>query len=375
MKIALYYNLKFGGAKRVVYEHVKGLIKLGHTVDVYTPDLESDSFDPGKVASKVYKYNYMEFSLKLPMLSRVINDFKVFIIYKYIHKTIARDIDSGNYDIVLVHPDKFTQAPFVLRFLKSITVYYCQEPLRIVYEYSMRINENVGILNKAYENINRFIRKKIDLLNVESADFYLASCLHVRERMISAYNVFPNISYPGVDTSIFKSTLNNKKNQIFFVGDRFDPLDGFDLIKNALLLLPEKIRPILKIISWNKDNSKRISDKQLVEIYNESLITLCMSRYETFGLVPLESMSCGTATIATNVGGHRETVINNQTGYLVELDVKEISNKIIGLLTNKSLLEKHCAAARKHVVKNWSWEICILQLEIHLKKYVCYVKS
>ena len=56
MKIAVFYNLAFGGAKRVVQEHVKGLVGLGHTVDVYTTDQGSDIFDPGKYASSVFVY-------------------------------------------------------------------------------------------------------------------------------------------------------------------------------------------------------------------------------------------------------------------------------------------------------------------------------
>jgi len=375
MRIALYYNLKFGGAKRVAYEHVKGLVKLGHTVDVYTLDFENDIFDPGRVATNVFRYNYHEFSRHFPVLSRLINDFKIFLIYKIIHKKIAKDIDSNSYDLVLVHPDKFTQAPFVLRFLKSKTVYYCQEPLRVAYEYSMKLSKDIGIINRIYENFNRYVRKRIDLRNVKSAKFYVASCLHVRERMISAYNVFSDVVYPGVDDSIFNPLLKKKKNQILFVGDRTDLLDGFDLANSAVNFLPKNIRLNLKVISWNKDNSQRVSEKQLCEIYNESLMTLCANRYETFGLVPLESMACGTPVIATNIGGHRETVINNLTGFLVEPSVKEISNKILNLLTNRKLLEKFSFNSRKHIKKNWSWDHCILDLEEYLKTHIGHEES
>ena len=375
MRIALYYNLKFGGAKRVAYEHVKGLVKLGHTVDVYTLDFENDIFDPGRVATNVFRYNYHEFSRHFPVLSRLINDFKIFLIYKIIHKKIAKDIDSNSYDLVLVHPDKFTQAPFVLRFLKSKTVYYCQEPLRVAYEYSMKLSKDIGIINRIYENFNRYVRKRIDLRNVKSAKFYVASCLHVRERMISAYNVFSDVVYPGVDDYIFKPLLKKKKNQILFVGDRTDLLDGFDLANSAVNFLPKNIKLNLKVISWNKDNSQRVSEKQLCEIYNESLMTLCANRYETFGLVPLESMACGTPVIATNIGGHRETVINNLTGFLVEPSVKEISNKILNLLTNRKLLEKYSFNSRKHIKKNWSWDHCILDLEEYLKTHIGHEES
>jgi len=39
---------------------------------------------------------------------------------------------------------------------------------------------------------------------------------------------------------------------------------------------------------------------------------------EDFGLVPVEAMACGTPVIALNKGGAAETVIDGQTGALVE---------------------------------------------------------
>ena len=55
MKIAIFYNITFSGAKRVVMEHVKGLKLLGNSVDVFTTDTKTDIFDPGQYANKKNK--------------------------------------------------------------------------------------------------------------------------------------------------------------------------------------------------------------------------------------------------------------------------------------------------------------------------------
>ena len=160
MKIAVFYYIKFSGAKRVVQEHVKGLRALGNVVDVYTTDSALDIFDPGKFADNKYLYNFSPTKLNVPILKRIKADFiDTFLSLRLLHKKIAKDIDSRKYDIVLVHTDINIQAPFLLRYLRTKNVYYCLEPLRNAYEYSLRLKGNFSLVNIFYENLNRWIRK------------------------------------------------------------------------------------------------------------------------------------------------------------------------------------------------------------------------
>ncbi len=362
MKIAIFYNLAFGGAKRVVMDHAKGLKSKGHIVDLYTVNIEKDVFDPSVYCDSVFTYQ-INIDSKMPLIARFIRDYNNFFKLKFLHKKIASDIDKKKYDIVLVHPDKFTQSPFILRFLKTKSVYYCQEPLRIVYEYSMRLRENVNILKRIYEEITRQFRKQIDRDNVRSATYTIASCYHVRERMIESYEVFPKVVYCAVDEKIFKPLKIKKKKQIFYVGSPKVIEDGYDLVDNALKLIPKARRPKLLVVSWRKSNGERLSEEDLVKIYNESMITMCTSRLETFGLVPLESMACGTPVIATNVSGHRETVANGKVGFLVDFNPPEIAEKIMEIIDNTKLASDMAKKSRQWIVKNWTWEKHINSLE------------
>src|SRR5258708_1780159 len=125
MKIALYYHLNFGGAKRVVMEHAKGLKEKGHSVDLYAVNLENDIFDPSPYCENVFNYSF-SLSSSFPFSKRIIQDYKNFFTYKKLHQKIAHDVDSRKYDIILAHPDKFTQAPFLLQFVSTKSIYYCQ---------------------------------------------------------------------------------------------------------------------------------------------------------------------------------------------------------------------------------------------------------
>jgi len=359
MRIAVFYSLAFGGAKRVVFEHIKGLKKRNHTVDVYIVNPEPDIFDPTPYCDTAYTYIFRHDIYKFPIIGRFMKDYKTFFHLKNFHKKIAKDIDKGKYDVVLVHPDRFTQAPFILKFLKTPSVYYCQEPLRIVYEYALRLKDNVGLLKHVYEDATRMYLKRIDRENVRAATLTIASCYHIRERMIEVYDVYPKVVYCGIDDTIFRPLKQNKSNQIFFVGSTTISIDGYDLIEKAFHLIPENLRPKLRIVSWQNENKNRLTDKALVETYNHSIVTLCLSRFETFGLVPLESMACGTPVIATKVSGHRETVVDNKTGFLVDFDPKEIAKKLMFLIKNPSKVITMGKNARRHIENSFTWKIQI----------------
>ena len=366
MKIAVFYNIDFSGAKRVVKEHVKGLKQHGHAVDLYTTDEAFDIFHPKPYSDKTFIYSFSPFVINLPVLRRVKSDFiDTFILLRRLHEKIARDIDNNRYDLVLVHTDIYTQAPFLLRFLKTKNVYYCLEPLRNAYEYSLRLKSG-NLLNKLYENLNRWIRKRIDLKNVLSTNELLTISLFSRERIIAAYDRIAEVSYIGVDENIFKPVKVNKKNQVLFVADK-DPIYGYDLAEKAINLIPTEFRPTLKVITWKKENSQRLSDKELIMTYNESLVTLSLSKLDTFGLVSLESLSCGVPVIALNVAGYREIIEDGKSGFLVYFRPEEIAEKILFFIKNKEAAEKMAIESRKIILAKWKWQSLIKKLDNKLR--------
>ena len=92
------------------------------------------------------------------------------------------------------------------------------------------------------------------------------------------------------------------------------------------------------------------------------MVTLSLSKFDTFGLVPLESMACGIPVIAFNVAGYRETVINNKTGYLVDFDPSEIAEKITYLFNQPAEADIMGKNGRKWIEERWTWKKQIEQL-------------
>src|SRR4030042_462553 len=125
MKIAIYHNLPSGGAKRALYEYVVRL-KNKHEFDLYNLSTSNEDF----LDLRPHVKNVFTYGLKFKYIPLITKGYNILITLKSLEKKIAEDIDSRNYDLVFVHHCQFIQSPFVLRYLQTPTLYYCQEPRR-----------------------------------------------------------------------------------------------------------------------------------------------------------------------------------------------------------------------------------------------------
>lgn len=331
MKIALFHNLSIGGALRVVEAQARYL-ETKHKVKIFrlNDNLQGN---------------------------RLKKDFNNFVSLAKKHKLLAQKIDDQNFDVVLAHPDKLTQASFLLRYLKTPSVYFCQELLRIAYEPELAFKGSA--INELYENTTRLIRKRIDRKNAQSTDLIITASRYIKGKVKVAYNKRAQVVNLGVDTKVFKPGLK-KTNQLLFVGAK-NKFEGYDLAHE----IAKKTATKLKVISGFK-----ITDNELAKEYSKSIATLCLQHSEPFGLVALESMACETPVLAVNEGGYKETVVNNKTGYLLPRNVRKFVRIVDNLVLVRNVANKLGWAGRKHVQQNFSWKHHNRTLEGHLEKIV-----
>lgn len=393
LKIATFHNLIYGGAKRSVFELIK-IISQRCNVDFYRISVNQESlFDLCSIAQNTHTSEYKGLYFKIRPFS-YLNAFMDFInLYRLnrIYHRIADRINKSDYDVVFIGHCQYTYAPRLLRYLNKPTVYYSQEPWRRFYEPDIEYKTHISLGKLIYDLFFWFIHKlykiflKInDRKNIGHASLILCNSRYSQQNLYRTYSITAKINYLGVDAHEFKPLGLVKENLVLSIG-HLEPRKAHDFVIKAISKVKHSIKPRLGIVypigsdaekeykgylEKLADNCRvkvsffvQIADEELVSIYNQAKITLCAFVNEPFGLVPLESMACQTPVIAVDEAGLKESVVNNETGILVERDLNKFADALEYLLTRDEIRIKMGQNGREHVLKNWTWEKSAEELE------------
>ncbi|ORV09345.1 glycogen synthase [Mycolicibacterium fallax] len=98
------------------------------------------------------------------------------------------------------------------------------------------------------------------------------------------------------------------------------------------------------------------------EILSASAVFVCPSVYEPLGIVNLEAMACGTAVVASAVGGIPEVVDDGVTGTLVRYTPEDaaafeagIADAVNALVNDPARAVRYGAAGRQRCIDEFSW--------------------
>ncbi len=310
-------------------------------------------------------------------------------------------IRNGGWDIIHSH------GPFA-----PVMPYLAHKFASKKYNPNTNLTANIATFHASFRDVlfyditKEFLRKKfknIDGLIAVSEEAKFS----VKQYFDGDFIVIPN----GVDSEKFNPDLPRidkfkKENfNIFFAG-RFDTRKGINYLVLAFYFILKKIpNAFLWIGGGDKYRKfgldllrKRISakDKKFSErieylrfiphkdlpLYFASADIFCSPAIggESFGIVLIESMSCGTPVVASNIPGYRDVITHGSDGFLAEpRNVHDIAKKIILLAKDEKLRKIMSLNGRKKVLEKFSWDKVTTEIEDYyyyvLKKKMNEVKK
>src|SRR5919112_4637190 len=189
----------------------------------------------------------------------------------------------------------------------------------------------------------------------EAADAIIAVSAGMREDILEAYPAVDparvHVIYNGIDTELYRPDpgtdvlerigVDLERPYLTFVG-RITRQKGVPHLLRAGLELDPEVQMVLLAGAADTPELKAETDAAIAElrarrdgvfvvsemlpatevrqVLSHAAVFCCPSVYEPLGIVNLEAMACGTAVVASRVGGIPEVVIDEGTGILVDPD-------------------------------------------------------
>ena len=380
--------LSAGGMSIYILNFVNKLGEMGHIIDIYARSHKEEDESIVKVhknvriihlcsASKDLYKDTHEFSQKL---------------YSFIRK------NSLKYDIIHSHYFYSALVGLNLKGKIQIPIVHTFHSLAIAKRKLGGVNDQKRIAKE------KFIVKEVDGL--------IVSTTLEKNDLLEDYHAESNkiaIVSPGVNQKVFREIRKDKARKklgfpdrckfLLFVG-RIDPIKSIETLILALDILirkykskekhnykSDKLQVVLiggdvtsrafrknkevqRIMSLIEEKNleccvKFIGSKphnELPYYYSAADVVVLPSVYESFGLVILEAMACGSLVVASRVGGLKYLIKDKENGLLFESgNSLELSEKIWIGLHNRYLRNqlKNNAGKYSHTL-NWDKQAKIL---------------
>jgi D-inositol-3-phosphate glycosyltransferase len=233
-------------------------------------------------------------------------------------------------------------------------------------------------------------RIEVERRVAKEADVIVSASEHEKRALIDIYGAPAEriaVVPCGVDLARFhpidkdaarRSLGLNGERMVLFVG-RMEPLKGIEVLLSAAARLDDN--PAFRVLVVGGDNHRNAGDELthlkslsadlgiadrvsftgpvghdvLPLYYSAADVCVVPSYYESFGLVALEAMACGTPVVASRVGGLCVTVRDGETGYLVpQQSPQPFADRVATLLADEELRRSFGKSASESV-RGYGW--------------------
>lgn len=359
-----------GGMNVYVRELAAELATRGHYIDIYTKAHQPQHGPPINLGQSVRVIH---------LDTGTDEDMPKLAIYDYIHRLVEvaenfRNYNQIEYDLIHSH---YWLSGLIGQQLQPLW----QVPQAVMFHTLGAIKNNLGIGEYEPE-----LRIDSEREVIASCDRIIASTPSERQALVELYDSTAEkiaVIPCGVNLDMFRPIDSERARRelgldhqklILFVG-RMDPLKGLETLLTALTYMDGEKPPMLVVVGGGQSSSQMqaalgmIGDLNLEErvkfygsvaqsrlplFYSAADVCAIPSYYESFGMVALESLACGTPIVATDVGGMKNIVRNRQIGSILDNNSpRSLAEEISGLID----CDKDAAniKTRQDAVAGFSW--------------------
>ena len=186
------------------------------------------------------------------------------------------------------------------------------------------------------------------------------------------------VVHNGIDHDLYKPDWSSKTPypHVLYLG-RIKRYKNIDHVLKAVKLVAETIPDVKLSIAGRGDKNVEedvkstikelglesnvrfygeVDEAEKVRLLQQCWVYVSASRKEGWGITVIEAAACGTPTVAYNVAGIRDAVVNGETGLLAPYgNIKTLAESIISLLKNTELRKKLSERAAEKS-KEFSWD-------------------
>lgn len=351
-----------GGIGTYIYNLAKGLVKLGHTVQVISPTSGSD-YIQNYIQDNVDEITIHRLPKKaLPKIERLLPglrwSFQVYQLIKQLNQQKSIDvIEFPNWEASGVFSQWLLRIPVVVRVH---TPFF--ETLGLDSEHITFGDKVVCKLEEwSCKNANKLVSSTRSHAKTIS-DKYL---IPIEKFTILPLGIIDKASGRTVKHSVddgikllYVSRLENRKGTLAL-------LEALPLLNqqsnNFHIDIIGSDRPHapggIKFQQYFKQNYADLSDKvsfhgfvddeELDRFYRQADLFIVPSVYESFGLIYVEAMMYGLPSIATIGGGIPEVITDGADGFLTKInDSEEIMTRVVELMKDREFLNTMSLIAR-----------------------------
>ncbi|OLD90115.1 hypothetical protein AUG86_03775 [Euryarchaeota archaeon 13_1_20CM_4_64_14] len=222
-------------------------------------------------------------------------------------------------------------------------LYYCHTPTRMFYDQRDAVQARLPLGRRLFASTWTTVHGTWDRRAVRSCDRIVVNSENVKARVRRYYHREADVIHPPVESSRFRF---DGLGDAWLSVNRLYPEKRIELQLEIFRRLPRERLTIVGgfskgdraeryVASLNPTENVTMAGEMpeatLRDLYARCRGVISTAVDEDFGMTPVEAMASGKCVLATDEGGHRETIVDGKTGFLLPPTADAFASRIASL--------------------------------------------